>query len=92
MKDASFDSTHTLLPYVHVLDLDSNGWVLPCFHGFHARNGFPERLHTFSHPEHFIRVVTQRNEGRKPEPQRHDWVAVPVLLRARSNIFGSPRT
>ncbi|CAB3988911.1 alpha-ketoglutarate-dependent dioxygenase alkB homolog 7, mitochondrial [Paramuricea clavata] len=29
MKDASFDSTHALLPYVHVLDLDSKGFIKP---------------------------------------------------------------
>ena len=28
MKDTCFDSTHILLPYVHVLDLDSKGSVL----------------------------------------------------------------
>ena len=27
MKDTCFDSTHILLPYVHVLDLDSKGSV-----------------------------------------------------------------
>lgn len=37
MKDGSFESTHTLLPYVHVLDLDSKGWVrLSIFHKNHA--------------------------------------------------------
>ena len=29
IKDASFDSTQKLLPYVHVLDLDSKGFIKP---------------------------------------------------------------
>ncbi|XP_028401086.1 alpha-ketoglutarate-dependent dioxygenase alkB homolog 7, mitochondrial-like [Dendronephthya gigantea] len=29
VKEASFDSSHTLLPYVHILDLDSKGFIKP---------------------------------------------------------------